>query len=304
MLARNSEIEGVVRSVRQVEDRFNKKFKYDWVFLNDEHFTDSFKQRVQNLVSGVVKFGLIPAEHWEQPTWINETRAGEGREVMRAAGAPYAESISYRKMCRWNSGFFFHHPLLKEYRYYWRVEPNVQYYCNLDYDPFVFMNRNKKIYGFTMSLIEIPETVPTLWDAVKEFQETYPQYIHPNNTLSFISDDDGQTYNHCHFWSNFEIADMDFYRGEAYTKFFEFLEAKGGFFYERWGDAPVHSIAVSLFAPKKELHYFRDIGYKHDSFSHCPSHVEWSTGKCACPAGESFNKGSHSCTWGWENLVH
>ena len=33
-------------------------------------------------------------------------------------------------------------------------------------------------------------------------------------------------------WSNFEIADMDFWRGEAYQKFFDFLERKGGFYYE------------------------------------------------------------------------
>ena len=33
-------------------------------------------------------------------------------------------------------------------------------------------------------------------------------------------------------WSNFEIADLDFWRGEAYQKFFEFLDSKGGFYYE------------------------------------------------------------------------
>lgn len=33
-------------------------------------------------------------------------------------------------------------------------------------------------------------------------------------------------------WSNFEIADMDFWRSEAYAKFFEFLDSKGGFYYE------------------------------------------------------------------------
>jgi hypothetical protein len=33
-------------------------------------------------------------------------------------------------------------------------------------------------------------------------------------------------------WSNFEIADMDFWRSEAYTKFFEYLENTGGFYYE------------------------------------------------------------------------
>ena len=33
-------------------------------------------------------------------------------------------------------------------------------------------------------------------------------------------------------WSNFEIADMDFWRSEAYMKFFEYLESLGGFYYE------------------------------------------------------------------------
>jgi hypothetical protein len=33
-------------------------------------------------------------------------------------------------------------------------------------------------------------------------------------------------------WSNFEIADMDFWRGEAYTAFFNYLDSLGGFYYE------------------------------------------------------------------------
>jgi len=34
--------------------------------------------------------------------------------------------LSYRNMCRWNSGFFYKHPVLKDYDYYWRVEPDVR----------------------------------------------------------------------------------------------------------------------------------------------------------------------------------
>lgn len=50
--------------------------------------------------------------------------------------------------------------------------------------------------------------------------------------MGFISDNNGDTYNRCHFWSNFEIGDLDFWRGEAYTKYFDFLDSKGGFYYE------------------------------------------------------------------------
>jgi hypothetical protein len=33
-------------------------------------------------------------------------------------------------------------------------------------------------------------------------------------------------------WSNFEIASLDLWRGEGYSKFFEHLDRAGGFYYE------------------------------------------------------------------------
>ena len=82
--------------------------------------------------------------------------------------------------------------------------------------------------------------------------------------MGFLSDNDGTDYNLCHcaflfflprtnhylrngfasvivvraghgyeiVWSNFEIADLDFWRGEAYSAFFEYLDSHGGFYYE------------------------------------------------------------------------
>jgi alpha 1,2-mannosyltransferase len=47
MLARNGDLAGVLKSMKQMEDRFNKKFRYPYVFLNEEPFTDKFKQYIQ-----------------------------------------------------------------------------------------------------------------------------------------------------------------------------------------------------------------------------------------------------------------
>jgi glycosyl transferase family 15 (putative glycolipid 2-alpha-mannosyltransferase) len=44
MLARNSEVDNAVNSVLEVEDRFNRKYGYPWVFLNEEPFSDDFKR--------------------------------------------------------------------------------------------------------------------------------------------------------------------------------------------------------------------------------------------------------------------
>lgn len=48
MLARNSDLNGVLQSVREAEDRFNREFQYPWVFLNEEEFSEDFKTCVQS----------------------------------------------------------------------------------------------------------------------------------------------------------------------------------------------------------------------------------------------------------------
>lgn len=43
MLARNSDVDGAVSTVTQIEQRFNHKFRYPYVFLNDAPFDEVFK---------------------------------------------------------------------------------------------------------------------------------------------------------------------------------------------------------------------------------------------------------------------
>ncbi|KAL0946882.1 hypothetical protein HGRIS_013048 [Hohenbuehelia grisea] len=198
MLCRNEDLAGVLTSVKGMEDRFNKKYKYPWVLLNEKPFTQEFKEHVSTLTDAPIYFGQIPNEHWYQPSWIDEKRAEQGRMRMSAQRIIYADSVPYRNMCRFNSGFFFHHELLKPYRYYWRVEPEVSYFCDIDYDPFLWMEDNDKVYGFTISLYEWEPTIPTLWSTVKEFMALHPEYIAEQNSMDFLSDNGGETYNLCH----------------------------------------------------------------------------------------------------------
>lgn len=82
-----------------------------------------------------------------------------------------------------------------------------------------------------------------------DFTAGNSQFVAEGNSMNYMSNDGGNSYNLCHcksqqalahlstlyvsvVWSNFEIASMDFWRGEAYTKFFEHLDATGGFYYE------------------------------------------------------------------------
>jgi len=280
MLVRNSDLPGIMSSMKQIEDRFNRKFNYPYVFLNEEPFTDNFKKHVSALTQAQVEFGLVPNDHWVQPSWIDEEKATEARENMVKDNVIYGGSVPYRNMCRFNSGFFYRQELLQKYRYYWRVEPDVKFFCDIDYDPFLVMQDQQKVYGFTISLFEYAATIPTLWQHVRAFINENPDLVPTDNAMDFISDDGGESYNRCHFWSNFEIGDMELWRSEAYTKFFDYLDDKGGFYYERWGDAPVHSIGAALFARKDQIHFFNDIGYRHEPFQHCPQGDVHQKNKC------------------------
>lgn len=44
---------------------------------------------------------------------------------------------------------------------------------------------------------------------------------------------DGEVYNMCHFWSNFEIARLDWFRSKEYQEFFDMMDRSGGFWMER-----------------------------------------------------------------------
>jgi len=138
---------------------------------------------------------------------------------------------------------------------------------------------------------------------VKEFIERYPQYVAPNDAMDFLSDNGGIDYNMCQFFNNFEIADMDLWRGEAYTAFFNYLDHQGGFYYERWGDAPVHTIGAALFGGKDGIHFFQEIGYEHYPFTHCPLGELWERGRCSCEQEKNFDYAEGwSCVPKWDRV--
>ncbi|KAI9653426.1 MAG: alpha-1,2-mannosyltransferase (Kre5) [Trizodia sp. TS-e1964] len=252
-LVRNSELEGIVHSIKSIEARFNRWFGYPYTFLNDEPFTEEFVAELRRHTNASLQFGLIPREHWGYPDWVDVGRAREAMDKAEKAGVIYGGMESYHHMCRFYSG-----------------------------DPFRSMRETNKTYGFNIAHKEYPLTVRNLYAHVSDFsrrkslppQRTWEMFTSrsPFNLFkpAHSKDAQGNTYNMCHFWSNFEIASLDWLRDKQYAALFEELDRAGGFFYERWGDAPVHSLAAGALLPPSAVHYFEDIGYRHDTLQHCP----------------------------------
>jgi hypothetical protein len=134
------------------------------------------------------------------------------------------------------------------------------------------MIEHNKTYGFTIAVKELRETVPNifryasaykrlnnlkskgLWEMFVEPQpekeeevpENDPNFKPPlpeeifrsepgRNSLPDIDPEamEGEKYNMCHFWSNFEIARLSFFRSKEYNDFFEMMDRSGGFWMER-----------------------------------------------------------------------
>lgn len=100
ILARNSDLHGIRSSIRQVEDRFNYRFNYPYVFLNEQEFTQEFKELTSALTKAPTHYGKIEPSMWGYPPHINQTYARECREDMGRRGIIYGPSESYRHMCR------------------------------------------------------------------------------------------------------------------------------------------------------------------------------------------------------------
>lgn len=283
-LVRNEELEDMLQSMRDLERTWNHKFNYPWTFFNDKEFTEEFKKRTRAVTKAEIRYEIVPKEHWEIPSWINMDLFQESVAVLTEQDVQYMSKISYHQMCRWNSGLFFKHPALANTRYYWRVEPKVHFFCDVDYDVFRWMQDHNKTYGFNINIYDSPQSVTTLWPETRKFIADHAHYLSPNNAIEWLQDKEQRPghnakangYSTCHFWSNFEIGDMEFWRSRAYQEYFDHLDRAGGFFYERWGDAPVHSIALGLFADKSKIHWFRDIGYQHIPFFNCPNNPKCS----------------------------
>jgi mannosyltransferase len=124
-------------------------------------------------------------------------------------------------------------------------------------DPFVAMARSGKKYGYTMALWELSNTAPSLFRVVSEFKKVH--LISSTPIWKAIVDaswvpwpfrlllsplkgrnSDGDAWNWCHFWSNFEIASFEWFRSPQYRQFFEHLDQHKGFYYERVSNLTLH----------------------------------------------------------------
>ncbi|RKO91962.1 nucleotide-diphospho-sugar transferase, partial [Blyttiomyces helicus] len=273
-LARPTDLASLLRTLTRFESAFNARKNYPYLIFANNPLPASFRRAVidhlANLGASPVDFATIPADHWSTPSWIDAWRARVGRMgAFMRLNVPHGGNESYQRMCRWFSGFFFKHEKMLKYDWFWRIDSDVEYLCEIPSDPFLSMSASSQKYGFNIIAKEIMSTIPSLSATVIDFLR-FKGISHIPPVLAAFWDEKSNVYDGGHFWSNFEIGDLRWFRSVEYGEFFDFLDRAGGFFYERWGDAPVHTLAAGVLLKPSELRYFGETGYRHENRLQCP----------------------------------
>ncbi|KAJ3413509.1 alpha 1,2-mannosyltransferase 2.4.1 [Chytridiales sp. JEL 0842] len=192
------------------------------------------------------------------------------------------------------AGYLAQQEALKNIDYYWKIESGTKYYCNMHYDPFFMMKGLGKKYSYNYIHQDSTYATSTLWASAKRYIKDKLGDKVPKHMTPFL--DQNKEYSGRHFWSTFEITSLDFLRSDAYTSFFEHLDKSGGFFYERWTEGPVHTLAVALLLNPGEVHLFNDVGFLKAPFFSCPAEtrgVDRLMGVCNCDSDIPMKNMTH-----------
>jgi len=200
-------------------------------------------------------------------------------------------------MCRFYSGWFWRHPALLKYEWLWRLDTDVEFKCDVPYDPIERMISKKALYGFVQINPDATWVQPSLASNVSRFLAENAHLVPEDANMGFVWDgaagiekamkghagsDDWTKY--C-MYNNFEISHRSVWETEIYTKFFRFLDQAGGFFYERWSDSPVHSFGLAMSLRRDQVWQFRDLGYQHQGWSYeCPA-----LDRCLCEKEDFYD---------------
>jgi len=180
----------------------------------------------------------------------------------RTACAPETSTVGYRHMCRFHANDVHRHLDAighHDREFIWRLDDDSSITHPIGYDVFHFMSVNRRKYGFVNLVMDDSACVEGLWANARKFAEKYSSELHNESFFETWNDP-------LVFYNNFEISHVSIWRDPLWVKFMDFIDTHGGIYTLRWGDAPLHTIGVSMLLSKHDIHSFSDVGYIHNPF--------------------------------------
>jgi hypothetical protein len=175
---------------------------------------------------------------------------------------PQHSTLGYRHMCRFHATVI--HALLQKHgygdiEYIWRLDDDSRIVNPIGYDVFRYLKVNHKLYGFIRTVVDNIDCVTGLWDLAGAFINRTAAGLGINRTEVFFD----KWPENLVIFNNFEISHVSVWQNPVWKAFMAEVDNAGGIYMFRWGDAPIHTIGISMILKVEQVHSFSDIGYYH-----------------------------------------
>ncbi|KZL84397.1 glycolipid 2-alpha-mannosyltransferase [Colletotrichum incanum] len=184
-LVAEHQLDQMVNSVAQLEQRFNSKYCYDWVFFSFEELSEDFKDATSNATAGTVTYNLIAQQDWPISRSLDPGRFEAGLRV----DADVAKIRAAHHKCRWSAGLFAQEKRLQAYDWFWMVEPGAQFMCDINVDVFRIMEAGGIAYGVSEISFQADDNSKLLLQNTKSFMAKHPDLVRTTAGITWILSD-------------------------------------------------------------------------------------------------------------------
>lgn len=258
---------------------FNSKYKYPVIIFHEGDYDlksqEDVLMGIRDSCRSLVSFQTLDSDDFKIPSHIDAKRV---EEIVSLRPVPYWRNDKYRMMCRWWTVLV--HKYAKSYDYIMRLDDDSFIEEPIQKDMFQVMKDKGHVYASNL----IHNDCAMCSYGMKEFFEKHvPSKKHMLGEL-FMASKIPMRAIQCHtfrsimsingdlkdpapaeitawspiiYYNNFFITETSFWRQEEVQKLIEEIDKKGSIFYYRWGDAPLHTLIVSLLAGPSKIERFQ-----------------------------------------------
>jgi len=254
---------------------FNNKYRYPILILHEGDYTERDQIEIITGIRGdcknLIKFKEIDKTDFEIPQHIDKDKLDK---CVNTQIVPYWRNKKYRSMCYfWIKHFI---KYCEKYDYIMRLDDDSIIEEPITTDLFKLLNDNNNIY---MSNIIHIDCGICNFEMKELFQKNLPNIDNEKLDKLFVKTDitNKQTiYNKLKelykivndkeyekdiitinmpimYYNNFFITNVNFWKRDDVLKIIDNIDKSGNIFYYRYGDAPIHTLIVSLLETDKTL---------------------------------------------------
>lgn len=252
---------------------FNKKYNYPVIILHEGDYDSKSQEEITQSVREnhrhLVKFKEIEKDDFKVPKHLDEAKI---KSLVALQPVPYWRNLKYRLMCN----FWVQH--------FWKYTEGYDYVMRLDDDSIIeepisndlFATFAAKDLVYLSNIVHIDCGLCNY--GMKDlFERIFPQSKDKLNEGLFVQAKltPGSTYfdrfktlcsiidgKECAlkefitemplmYYNNFFVTSTKFWKQENVKQAIDKINQHGGIFYYRYGDAPIHTVLVTLLEPNK-----------------------------------------------------